>query len=184
MGMTRNEAAAALSDIERTTERGQVLAGYRIAGPILMMWGVIWAVGYVAMGFQPVERWGPVWIALDVLGIVGSVILSRGAGRGRATAMNWRMMVGVLAVLIFFFGTFSLFQATETAPYLAFPGLVTGLIYVGMGLWKMPRYLWIGVILMIATMVGYAFFKPWLTFWMAGFGGGGLFLAGLWLRKL
>lgn len=184
MGMTRNEAAAALSDIERTTERGQVLRGYRVAGPILMLLGLIWAAGYVAMGFLPVERWGLTWIVLDVIGITGSLVLSRSAGRGGATAMNWRMMVGSLAILVFFFSTFALFQASRVEPYLAFPGLVTGLIYVGMGLWKMPRYLWIGVTLMIATMVGYVFFQPWLTFWMAGFGGGGLFLAGLWLRKL
>jgi hypothetical protein len=184
MGMTRNEAAAALSDIERTTERGQVLAGYRIAGPILMMWGLIWAAGYVAMGFLPVERWGLTWIVLDVIGLAGSLFLGRGAGRGAASAMNWRMVVGMLAILVFFFSTFALFQASRVEPYLAFPGLVTGLIYVGMGLWKMTRYLWIGVILIIATMVGYFFFQPWLTFWMAGFGGGGLFLAGLWLRKI
>ena len=183
MGMTRNEAAAALSDIERTTERGQVLRGYRVGGPILMLWGLIWAAGYVAMGFLAPERWGLMWLALDVVGVAGSLFLSRGAGSQRQ-AVNWRMVVGVVAILIFFFGTFSLFRATEMAPYLAFPGLVTGLIYVGMGLWKMPRYLWIGVILMVATMVGYFFFQPWLTFWMAGFGGGGLFLAGLWLRKL
>jgi len=184
MGMTRNEAAAALSDIERTTERGQVLAGYRISGPILMLWGLIWAAGYVAMGFLPAERWGQIWIVLDIVGVVGSLVLSRGAGRGAAMAMNWRMLVGVVATLVFFFSTFALFQASRVEPYLAFPGLVTGMIYVGMGLWKMTRYLWIGVTLIIATMVGYLFFQPWLTFWMAGFGGGGMFLAGLWLRKL
>lgn len=188
MAMTPNEAAAALSDIQRTTERGQVLTGYRIAGPILMMWGLIWAAGYVAMGLLPVERWGLTWLVLNVIGITGSLVLSRGAGRsagrGGATAMNWRMIVGMLAILVFFFSTFALFQASRIEPYLAFPGLVTGLIYVGMGLYKMTRYLWIGVILIIATMVGYLFFQPWLTFWMAGFGGGGLFLAGLWLRKL
>ncbi|WP_425996480.1 hypothetical protein [Caulobacter sp. DWR1-3-2b1] len=187
MSMTRNEAAAALSDIERTTERGQVLRGYRIAGPILMLWGLIWAAGYVAMGLLAPERWGQLWIVLDVVGVVGSLVLSRSAGsarRGEAMAMNWRMVVGMLAGLVFFFGTFTLFQASTVEPYLAFPGLVTGLVYIGMGLWRMPRYLWIGATLMIATMVGYVFFQPLLTFWMAAFGGGGLFLAGLWLRKI
>ena len=186
MGMTRNEAAAALSDIERTTERGQVLRGYRTGGPILMMWGLVWAAGYVAMGFLPQDRWGQIWIVLNVLGVAGSLFLSRGSkqhAKQQQQATNWRMIVGIVAILIFFLATFSLFQASTVEPYLAFPGLVTGLVYVGMGLWKMPRYLWIGATLMIATMVGYFFFNPWLTFWMAGFGGGGLFLAGLWLRK-
>jgi hypothetical protein len=183
MAMTRSEAAAALSDIARTTERGQVLRGYRVGGPILMMWGLIWAAGYVAMGLLPETRWGVMWLVLDVLGVAGSLFLSRGA-KAEKQAMNWRMIVGVVAILIFFSATFSLFQAPTVEPYLAFPGLVTGLVYVGMGLWKMPRYLWIGVILMAATMVGYFYFQPWLTFWMAGFGGGGLFLAGLWLRKV
>lgn len=183
MGMTRNEAAAALSDIERTTERGQVLRGYRVGGPILMLWGLIWSAGYVAMGFLPTERWGVMWLALDVVGVAGSVFLGRSA-RPNGQAMNWRMMVAVMALMVFFSATFTLFRASTVEPYLAFPGLVTGLVYIGVGLWKMPRYLWIGAVLMIATMVGYVFFQPWLTFWMAGFGGGGLFLAGLWLRKL
>lgn len=188
MGMTRNEAAAALSEIERTAERGQVLRGYQHAGPILMLWGVIWATGYGLMGVLSEESWGVIWIVLNSLGFLGAVLMHRraggGASAGEAKAGSWRMGVAIVALTAFFFATFSLFQATDPDPYLAFPGLVTGLMYVGMGLWKMPRYLWIGAVLFVATLIGFHFFRPWLTFWMAGFGGGGLFLAGLWLRKL
>ncbi|OYX90553.1 MAG: hypothetical protein B7Y78_13765, partial [Caulobacter sp. 35-67-4] len=147
MGMTPNEAAAALSDIERTTERGHVLRGYRAGGPILMLWGLIWAAGYVAMGFLPQDRWGLMWLVLDLVGIAGTLLLSRGS-RAEKQPMNWRMIVAFVALLLFFFATFSLFRASAVEPYLAFPGLVTGLVYIGMGLWKMPRYLWIGAILM------------------------------------
>jgi hypothetical protein len=34
-----------------------------------------------------------------------------------------------------------------------------------------------------ASLVGYFFFQPWLAFWMAAVGGGGLFVGGLWLRR-
>jgi hypothetical protein len=62
MGISKTEAASALTDIESTAGRSRLLKGYQIAGPILMVWGVVWALGYTAMGVLPPERWGcPGW---------------------------------------------------------------------------------------------------------------------------
>lgn len=186
MGISRTEAASALTDIEQTTGRSHELRGYRIAGPILMIWGVIWAIGYSAMGLLPIERWGLVWLPLDLAGVVATILLSRRPRTGGKTVKagaSWRMGVGILAVLAFFVGTYTVFQPTTIEPAIVYPGLVCGLIYTVVGVAFMPRFLWIGAGVFVASLVGYFLFQPWLAFWMAAVGGGGLFVAGLWLRR-
>ena len=183
MGISKTEAASALTDIESTAGRSRLLKGYQIAGPILMVWGVVWAVGYSAMGLLEPERWGLVWLVLDVIGVTATILLAR-RGKGAAKAgQGWKIMAGVLAVCAFYAATFALFKPTSTDAALAYPGVVTGLIYAGVGIAFAPRYLWIGAAVFASSLVGYFFFQPWLAFWMAAVGGGGLIVAGLWLRR-
>jgi hypothetical protein len=183
MSISKSEAASALTDIESTAGRSRLLKGYHVAGPILMVWGVVWAVGYSAMGLTEPERWGLVWLVLDVIGIVATIVLGRRGKGGAKAGQGWKIMAGVLAVGAFYAATFALFQPTSIDAALAYPGVVTGLIYAGIGIAFAPRYLWIGAAVFAASLVGYFFFQPWLAYWMAAVGGGGLVVAGLWLRR-
>lgn len=183
MGISKTEAASALTDIESTAGRSRLLKGYHVAGPILMAWGVIWVLGYSGMGLLKPERWGLIWLVLDGVGVAATILLSR-AGRGGAkTNHGWKIIAGVLAVLAFYVATFALFQPTSIDAAIAYPGVVTGLVYAGVGIAFAPRYLWIGAAVFAASLVGYFYFQPWLAFWMAAVGGGGLIVAGLWLRR-
>ena len=190
MGISRTEAASALTDIEQTASRTQLARGYRISSPIFMTWGVIWIIGYLAMGLLPQDRWGHLWIPLDIIGFVVTAILTRrgyssaGASRGGATAgAAWRSVVFSLAVMAFASVTFTLFRAVSTDVYLVYPGLICGLIYILLGVWRMTRFAVIGVLMFAASLVGYYLLQPWLAFWMAAVGGGGLLLGGLWMRR-
>lgn len=184
MGISKTEAASALTDIESAAFRSRLLKGYHTAGPILMVWGVVWAVGYSAMGLLAPDRWGLIWLVLDVVGVVATILLARrGKGKGEAKARSgWKIMAGVLSVTAFYAATFALSQPASKDAALAYPGVVTGLIYAGVGIAFAPRYLWIGAAVFAASLVGFFFFQPWLAFWMAAVGGGGLIVAGLWLR--
>lgn len=183
MGISRNEAASALTDIENTAGRSRLLKGYHASGPILMVWGVIWALGYSGMGLLPPEQWGLIWLVLDVVGVAATLFLSR-TGKGEAkTGHGWKIGAGVFAVLLFYAATFALFRPASIDAAIAYPGVVTGLVYALLGVAFWPRYLWIGAAVFAASLVGYFFFQPWLAFWMAAVGGGGLIVAGLWLRR-
>ena len=183
MGISKSEAASALTDIESTAGRSRLLKGYHMAGPILMVWGVIWALGYSGMGVLPPEQWGLIWLVLDLVGVAATMLLSRGGKGGAKTNHGWKIIVGVLTVLAFYAATFALFRPTSIDAAIAYPGVVTGLVYALLGVAFWPRYLWIGAAVFAASLVGYFFFQPWLTFWMAAVGGGGLIVAGLWLRR-
>jgi len=186
MGISRTEAASALTDIEQATGRSYELRAYRIAGPIFIVWGVIWVIGYLAMGLAP-QSWSVIWIPLDLAGFVLSALLARRGKTANATRANfgagWRPIASGLAVMVFMGMTFTLFKATSPEVYLVYPGLICGLIYSAIGIWRMTRYGWIGAAMFAASLVGFYFFQPWLAFWMAGVGGGGLILGGLWMRR-
>jgi hypothetical protein len=49
---------------------------------------------------------------------------------------------------------------------------------------SLPRYVAIGAIMFLVTMIGFVYTKPFLPFWIAVSGGGGLVLGGLWMRKV
>lgn len=183
MGISRNEAASALTDIESTAGRSRLLKGYHVAGPILMVWGVIWILGYCAMGLLPPEQWGVAWLPLDGLGVVATILLSRRGKSGAKTGQGWKTAASVVAIMAFMTATYAVFQPTSVDPAIVYPGLMTGLVYAGIGIAYAPRYLWIGAAVFIASLLGFFFFHPWLAFWMAAVGGGGLFVAGLWLRR-
>jgi hypothetical protein len=181
--ISRSEAASALTDIESAAGRSRLLKGYHVAGPILMVWGVIWALGYSGMGLLPPEQWGLLWLPLDVIGIVASIVLGR-RGRGGAGANQaWKMWAMMLGVAAFMSATYAVFRPTSPDAFIVFPGMLAGLVYTGFGIAAAPRYLWIGTLVFAGSVIGFFFFQPWLAYWMAVVGGGGLFVAGLWLRR-
>jgi len=186
MGISKSEAASALADIENAAGRSRLMKGYQIGGPILMAWGAVWALGYCAMGLLAPDQWGVSWLVLDAIGAAATIVLSRRGKPGGATARaanGWKTAVGAFAILAFIAATYAVFRPTSVEPAIVYPGLVTGLVYAGVGIAFAPRYLWIGAAVFAASLVGWFFFQPWLAFWMAAVGGGGLFVSGLWLRR-
>lgn len=187
MNITRDEAAAALADIDGATGQIHVRRVYHVAGPILMLWGVVWLCCYSAMGLLPPEQWGWSWLVGDVIGIVGTILLSsRSARAGEGSArrgMGWRPFVAGLAIAVFIGATLSIFGVDDPNAYMAFPGVVCGAVYFTIGLLRQARFMAVGAAVFVASLVGFFAFPDILPFWMAGVGGVGLILGGLWLRS-
>jgi hypothetical protein len=188
MVLSKTEAAAALADIQETTRRGAALRGYRIGGPIMMLWSVIWMLGYLSMGLLPSHQWGWVWLVLDVIGAVGSIVLARPADRAarasgaKAGGQSLKMIGGMAVAVVFVMSTFYVLKPTDPAAYLAFPGLMVGGIYAAVGVFVARRYLAIGAVMFALTMVGFYAFPEALAFWMAS-ASIGMFVSGVWLAR-
>jgi len=190
MVLTKDEAAAALAEIDTTTRRGGMLKGYRIGGPILMLWSVIWALGYLNMGLLPPTFWSWTWFGLDAIGAIGSVLLAQrlkgqagvGGKGGRADVTSLRMLGGMGVVILFVLAVFSVLRPTDPAGYLAFPGLLVGTIYAAVGVFLARRYLLIGAVMFALTLIGFYAFKEYLAFWMAS-ASAALFVSGVWLAR-
>jgi hypothetical protein len=184
MSISPADAQSALRDVDATQARVHNAIAYHHAAPHLILWGVIWVIGYVATGLSSGPQIGWVWLVLVILGTLGSFGLGMrsfravGAGRTAVTAP-----IAAALIYVFFLATYSVFRSSEPAAYLLFPALVTGLVYTLLGMVRMHRMMWVGGAIMLLSYAGYLFFAPYLAFWIAGVGGGGLIVSGLWLRS-
>lgn len=185
MTISKSDAQAALADIARTTGRAHTRRGYRIAGPILILWGVIWLVGYSALGVLAPAQWGWLWLALDLFGLTGTIVLAARGRRGAATgAMDvWRPILWGAAIAALVAATYVMMRPTDLDVFLAYPGVIAGFAYMMFGLMRMMRMAVIGAAVFAATLAGFFLFPDILSFWMAGVGGMGLIAGGLWMRS-
>ena len=172
MSLSPEQAAAALREIEETRQRSLELVVYRQGAPVLVLWGVIWIVGFASNAMWPTYA-AIVWTVLTVLGAVASWLISRGGNPGQ----NLRYV----ASWAVFYGAGPILAPQTTSQRAALAALLVAAAYALAGIWWLQRYLWLGLALFAVTLFGF-FFAPWFDLWMAVMGGGGLILGGLWLR--
>jgi hypothetical protein len=180
MSLTPNEAADALRDIEETGRRSGQAFGYRISGPFAIIWGIFCIVCYGATDFWP-DQANIIWPA----GIVVATIASLFAGgriRGRRNSGGWRFGVLVLIAFAFLIAVDLIMQPVGPRQQAAFAPLVVAAIYAGCGLWIGVRFVVMGAAVAALTLFGFFYIHEHFNLWMAAVGGGGLVLAGLWLR--
>ena len=186
MTLSPGQAAAALDDIERTEQRTRAARSYSAASDYLLLWGVIWMIGYGACAVLPPERWGLAWLPLAAIGMLVSFALGKRSRRQRGAGTGTSAQTAVMGLAIFAFiaAVYYLFQPRSHLPYLVFPSLVAGLVYTLAGaVAGMPRFIGIGAGIFVLTLAGYVAAPQWTSLWVAIAGGGGLVLGGLWLRK-
>jgi hypothetical protein len=183
MSLSPAEAQSALKDIEKTENRTAASQHARASAPYLVMWGVIWAIGYTVSAYTPQLSW--IWLTLIVGGIVGSVILGMMQARtfGRGREYSWRYFGSFGAIGVFLFVLLSIMQPVDYNQVSAIFPLIIGLFYAFIGIWtKGWRMLPLGLALIGLTALGFFALPQHFLYWMAGVGGGGLILGGLWLR--
>ncbi|MDE2135203.1 MAG: hypothetical protein KGM97_02390 [Alphaproteobacteria bacterium] len=186
MPLSPKEAAETLTSVEQAARRSAQAFGYRNASPYLILWGLIWVAGYAGTDLRP-EYANLIWAVLVVLGGTVSFFLGRHCERTVGTACykgGWRMLGLFALVFAFMAATYSIMWPVHGLQFGAFPALLVGAIYCGMGLWLGLRFVVTGALVMGLTLVGFFFLREHFMLWMAFVGGGGLILAGVWFRTV
>ena len=189
MSLTPDQAADSLREIERTRRRSASARGYANSSPFLVMWGVIWMIGYTISDFAP-RYSGSVWLALIVAGFLGSLAIGRARARqgnphpGINKYAGMRFLGTFVAIGLFITATYAIFGRANPAQQAAFVPLILALAYSLLGIWKGSRFLVTGVAIAALTLGGFFFLSAHFLLWMAVVGGGALVLAGLWLRTV
>ncbi len=182
MDLSPAEAQSALKDIEKTANRAAASQHGRIAAPYLLLWGVLWTIGYFAMGLAPAYSW--IWLPIVAIGILVSFILGR-REEPSVRGFGWRYGLSFAVLAVFLFALFAIMRPREGNQIGAFYPLAIGLYYSFIGIWtKGWRMLPLGVALIALTLTGYVFLPDHFMLWMAAVGGGGLILGGLWMRSV
>lgn len=183
MSLSSEEAAKSLSQAEEARKRSYELYFYHRSSPHLILWGSIWVIGYGGTGLSP-HYSGYLWDALVVIGVACGFFLSRCQG-STAGPKGWRLVVLALIIIFFVSATYRIMQPHFSRQFCAYPALITGSVYMALGLWSGLRYVVTGVAVVALTLFGFYFIEPHLYFfWMAAVGGGSMILAGLWFRTV
>jgi len=181
-----SEAGDLLKGVEGAERRTRQLLTYARAGDYMILWGVIWLLGYgIADQLYPYTQ--AIWLSLDVLGIAGTgwityraVVCGDGSPERRFVFLKPMLCI----VVLIGFGMFwlNLLHVHGREQNLFWP-MLCGSILFCVGLWA-GRVLSIGSGAVVALAIGgYFFAGPWFSLWIAVVTGGALVLGGLWLRR-
>lgn len=186
MPLSSEEAAASLTQVEEASRKSSQLYFYHRSSPHLILWGVIWIIGYGNTGLFPRYAW-PIWGVLILIGaIVGGTIVGRCAkADAEWRTPSWRNFALWAIILLFVFSTYAIFQPHLGRQFCAYPALITGCIYMAIGLWRGLRYLISGIVVVALTLTGFFFIDAaYVAYWFAVVGGSAMILTGLWFRTV
>ena len=179
MPLSSEEAAQALHEIETTQSRSSTLRRYQDGAPHLLLWAVLWAVGY-GMTFFASARATAIWAVVVGVGLAAGVAL---LFRTKGAAWAWRYLAAFGVLAVFCVATVLVLHPVHDRRVGAFVPLVVATAYVLGGLWWGSRFIIVGIVLAALTLGGYFMLREYFPLWMALVGGVTLLLSGLWLRR-
>ncbi len=183
MALTPQEAAQSLEEAHRSARRSAQAFGYRMAAPHLILWGVVWMIGYTASDLWPqYSTWA--WAVLIVLAlIIGPLIARRFAPANmQKGAANLRFLALIPVTGVFIAAMFAVMRPDPMQQAAFFPILIAT-VYASLGIWMGIRYVVAGTVLMALTLGGFFYLHDHFALWMAVCGGGALVLAGIWFLR-
>jgi hypothetical protein len=184
MPLSQTEAQGALRDIS-TAERASAKAyGYRLASPHLIVWGVVWILGYGVSYTRP--EWSAAWPVLALAGSIASFWIGW-SNSCRTTGMkrDWRGLGTAAAIFAYVAAILIIMPPRTDAQAGAFFPILVALFYTLVGIWmRGTRMLIAGVAVAALTLGGYFLLPHYFLLWMAVVGGGALILGGIWLRNV
>ncbi len=190
------EARAALADVDAIIARTRTAIAQGAAGPILILWGCIWATADATIQFYPPAiRW--LWLALDAVGIAGTIWLVSRQGVRVKQPGRWRMLLFWLAL----FGYAGLWMVLLMGDQLAktdgawadvepvyrkmaaYSHTVAMFGYVILGMWLGRFLAWLGLVVTVLIVAGLWLAPHYYYLWLAVTGGGSLALSGVFINK-
>lgn len=188
MNVSREEAAQALSDIHRASDKVIKRTGYRHGGPYFIVWGLVWMVANGASYFLPDQRnliWGVgIGIGMTVSIVMGIAQSKRFKAEPGTSDMRIGRNIGLtsLIMLTFIFCVAWIARPESDAQVNAIISILFPFIYMAAGVWAGWRLFAIGFVTAAAILAGYIWLQAYFDLWMAVFGGGSLIAGGIWLR--
>jgi hypothetical protein len=191
MNLTRDEAAQALSEIDKASNRIVQLQGYHHGAPFFIVWGFVWLIANSVSQFWP-DYQRIVWPGAVAAGFIVSLVLgiaqSRRAKAGtRASEMERRIgsRIGMTSgiMMVFIVTILLIAQPSSAHEGNAMVSIFFPFMYMAAGIWAGWRLFVIGLVTAAAILIGYFYVKEYFDIWMGVFGGGSLIAGGLWLRS-
>ena len=177
------EALAAIQTMMKKTRRAISSSG---AYSFLLVWGVVWLLGFLGSQFLPQPITGYSWMGLDVLGGIASVILGIRMGRvvrsSTSTTSGKRIAWFWLFLFLYCAAAIAVIWPSGGKQVSMFIILFVMVGWLAMGLLLSFGSIWPGLVITALAMIGYFLLPGIFYLWMAVLGGGGMIGLGLYIR--
>ncbi len=178
------EALAAIQNMVQKTRRAISASGGYI---FLIVWGVIWLLGFMGSQFLPVKTASYTWMVLDILGGIISAVIGIRMNRGvrSAAPITSGKRIAFFWLLLFFYCVAAIGVAwpVEGKQFAMFIILFVGVGWMAMGLLLSFASIWWGLAITALALIGYFLLPGIFHLWMAILGGGGMIALGLYIRS-
>ncbi len=155
------------------------------AGPILIIWGAVWLVGYLATHFlKDIEhKWMIYWVwwPLVATGMYGSWRI--GSRIPFRSLFGKRIGIFWFALFIYSDVWLVLLYPWNWVQMNAFVATLVMFAYVVLGLLFGIYLLWLGIGVILLILLGYFLLQPWFFIWMAVMAGGTLMGTGIYIER-
>jgi hypothetical protein len=189
MNVTRDEAAQALAEAGEAGDKVVRLKGYHHGAPHFMIWGVVWLVANSVTQFWPdLVNWA--WVISiasgAALSTVTGVLQSRDLKPRAISSVDQRIgkRIGMTSGVVFsYIACMMMIAQPETQRESnVMISIIFPFIYMAAGVWAGWRLFAIGLVTLVAIIVGYYTVQEYFALWMGVFAGGSLIAGGVWLR--
>ncbi len=180
MDVSKQTAEDLLDQVQQVTARTRKSIAASSASTLLILWGVIWILGFLSTQFWP-KYAGWAWLVLDGVGIAATLIIARSKTPVKSS-MDRRISLFWLFLIIYGNIWLALLWPWNGNQIVAFGCTLIMFAYVVMGIFGDRFMLWLGLAVTALTLLGYFAFQEWLWVWMAAAGGGALAGTGLYIR--
>jgi hypothetical protein len=180
MTLSHDQADDALRVIAEAQERSSRAYGYELAAPHLILWGLMWGIGYGVAGFWPHQA-PIIWAMVVAAGLAGGFLIA--LRRGPRKGLGARFTAVGLTTFTFICAVIAVMAPKSGNQIGALIPLVVAAGYGLLGIWRGPRFYITGIVIGALTLGGFFLLHAYFNWWMAAVGGSSLVLAGLWLRK-
>jgi hypothetical protein len=178
------EALAAIQTIVKKTRRSIANSGAYI---FLIIWGIVWLLGFSSSHFLNSEIAGRVWIGLDILGgVLSAVFGSRMNLRVRSlAAISSGKRIAMFWLLLFLYCIIAVGIAWPVDGKQASMFIILFVMvgWIAMGTLLSFASIWWGLIFTGLALIGYFLLPYYFYLWMAILGGGGMIALGLYIRR-
>ena len=187
MNISPSEAEEALAVIQAMMTRTRRAISSSGAYNIMIVWGMVWLLGFLGSQFLSQEIAGYAWMVLDILGGILSAVLGirMGLGLRSASSTTSGKRIAIFWLLLFFFciAAVSVAWPTDGKQLAMFIILFVMVGWLAMGLLLSFASVWPGLIITVLALVGYFLLPGIFYLLMAIMGGGGMIALGLYIRS-
>jgi hypothetical protein len=178
------EALVAIQVMMKKTRRAISSSG---AYGFLIVWGVVWLLGFMGSQFLPQLFAGYSWMGLDLLGGILSAMIgirmNRGVRSSSSTVSGRRIAWFWLLLFIYCFAAIAVAWPSGGKQASMFIILFVMLGWLAMGLLLSFASIWPGLAITALALIGYFLLPDIFYLWMAILGGGGMIALGLYIRS-